>query len=186
MPHSKTQGIWLALNKPGDVVTTRRDPEGRRTVYDFLPPGLPRVEAVGRLDRASTGLLLFTNDFALSQKLLDPDTGVPRTYQVVTDAALSKEALRILREGVTLPDGTGYQGVRITALPAPAPGRSYEFVLREGKNREIRRLVESVGRRVRGLHRLEFGPIRLAGLRCGATRELAGWEVAALKKLAKS
>jgi 23S rRNA pseudouridine2605 synthase len=174
--------IWLALNKPGDVITTRNDPQGRKTVYEFLPQDLPRVEAVGRLDRASTGLLLFTNDFKLSQKLLDPENEVPRTYQVVTDAALPENALRGLREGVTLEDGTSYQSVRWEKIPGPAAGRSYRFILHEGKNREIRKLIEYFGRRVRGLHRLDFGPVLLGDLRCGKTRLLASWEVDRLRK----
>jgi 23S rRNA pseudouridine2605 synthase len=169
--------LWLALNKPAEVLTTRRDPAGRRTVYDFIPPGLPRVEAVGRLDRATTGLLLFTDDFTTSQALLDPEYEIPRTYQVVTDAPLPATALAILAQGAVLADGTLCAPVAVKPLAAPAVGRSYLFTLREGKNREVRRLVEQFGRRVRGLHRRSFGPVDLGDLGSGRTRSLTPVEI---------
>lgn len=173
---------WLALHKPADTVTTRHDPEGRRTVYAFLPPGLPRLEAVGRLDRATTGLLLFTNDFKLGQALLDPEAGLARVYQVVTDAPLPEQARDILSRGVLLADGTFCGPVKIQAAPLPAPERSYHFTLREGKNREVRRLVEHFGRKVRGLHRLSFGPVRIDDLKPGQVRLLSPAEITGLQR----
>jgi 23S rRNA pseudouridine2605 synthase len=175
--------LWLAFNKPADTITTRRDPQGRRTVYEFLPQDLPpRVEAVGRLDRASTGLLLFTNDSKLSQALLNPQNRIPRVYQVVTNFPLPAEAQAKLAAGLTLADGTRLGSIQIKPLDTPAPGRSYQFTLYEGKYREIRKVVMVFNCRVRGLHRLSFAGIELGDLRGGAVRRLTPQEILGLKR----
>jgi len=168
---------WLAFNKPATLLTTRRDPQGRPTVYDRLPSEYSVLEAVGRLDAATTGLLLFTDDGRASQALLNPCHEIPRVYQVVTDQPLPPAALAALKQGVFLGDGTFCQPVQVAPLPGPAPGRSYRLTLQEGKNREVRRLVQHFQRRVRGLHRLQFGPVSLSGLRSGAVRLLTPGEV---------
>ncbi|MBN1594809.1 rRNA pseudouridine synthase [candidate division FCPU426 bacterium] len=175
--------LWLAMNKPAEVTTTRKEDWGRKTVYDLLPPGLPRVEAVGRLDRATTGLLLFTNDFRLAQKLLDPGNKIPRVYQVVTNKPLPEDIFAAMRRGVTLKGGTACNPFEVQKTGKPADGRSYQFCLREGKYREVRRLVMHWGCKVRGLHRLRFGPISLGTIKSGSTRRLDGREVNQLRKM---
>ncbi|MCD4812247.1 pseudouridine synthase [bacterium] len=177
--------LWLAMNKPAEATTTRKEDWGRRTVYDLLPKGIPRVEAVGRLDRASTGLLLFTNDFKSAQELLDPENAISRVYQVVTDKPLPQEALTTLSEGLVLKGGTVCLPVKVRKSNTPASGRSYLFTLREGKYREVRRLVMHFGRKVRGLHRLSFGPVLLDQIKSGQVRPLALWEVSRLLKMAR-
>ncbi len=165
------------MHKPADVVTSRKDPFGRQTVYDLLPSGLPRLESVGRLDRATTGLLLFSNDFQTSQALLNPENEISRVYQVVTNHPLPPHALTLLRQGLILTDGTLCLPVKVHPLAAPAPGRSYVFTLREGKHREVRRLVMHFGYRIRGLHRQQFGPISLVGMKPGQVRRLLDAEI---------
>lgn len=165
-------------------MTSRRDPLGRRTVYDCLPAGLPRVEAVGRLDRATTGLLLFSDDFRTAQRLLNPETELPRTYRVVTDRPLPRHARALLAQGLLLADGELLAPARLLPASAPVPGRTYLLTLHEGKNREIRRLAEHFGCRVRSLHRISFGPIRLLDLKLGETRLLREEEIAGLLRMA--
>ncbi|MCK5242562.1 rRNA pseudouridine synthase [bacterium] len=177
--------LWLAMNKPAEATTTRKEDMGRRTVYDLLPPNLPRVESVGRLDRATTGLLLFTNEFKLGQALLNPENEIPRVYRVVTNRPLPEQALPTLRQGVLLQGGTICQPIKIQKNNFPTPGRSYVFTLQEGKYREVRRLVMHFGRTVRGLHRLTFGPIELGNLKPGQVRRLPDWEINKIRKMIK-
>jgi 23S rRNA pseudouridine2605 synthase len=188
--HPKDQPIsytWLAMNKPGDTITTRRDPEGRKTVYEFLPHhvGL-KVEAVGRLDRATTGLLLFSDDSKLSQALLNPESEIPRTYQVVTNHPLPDHALTALAQGLILADGTLCAPVQAQTAETPAPGRSYRFTLREGKYREVRKIVMHFGCKVRGLHRLSFAGIELEGIKPGTVRNLREDEITRLHRMIKT
>jgi 23S rRNA pseudouridine2605 synthase len=175
--------IWLVMNKPTEATTTRKEDMGRRTVYDVLPQDLPRVEAVGRLDRATTGLLLFTNDFKLGQALLNPANEIPRVYQVVTNYPLPEDALPALRQGIVLKGETVCQPIKIRKSALPRPGRSYIFTLKEGKYREVRRLVMHFKKKVRGLHRLTFGPIELGSLKSGEIRRLEVWEINEIRKM---
>jgi 23S rRNA pseudouridine2605 synthase len=167
--------LSLALHKPRGVVTTRRDERGRRTVYDLLPPGLPWIFPAGRLDADSEGLLILTNDSSLSVRLTAPEHAVAKTYHVTFGVTPDEATLARLRGGVDLPDGrTRPCGVRLLG-----PRRA-EFVLTEGRNRQIRRLAAAVGLRVRRLVRVAVGGLALGGLPPGAHRVLGAEEVARL------
>jgi 23S rRNA pseudouridine2605 synthase len=162
--------VVLALHKPRGVVTTRRDERGRRTVYDLLPPGLPWVFPAGRLDADSEGLLILTSDADLAVRLTEPEHRVPKTYRVTLDAPPTGEQLRRLREGVDLSDGRT-RPAEVRRL-AGAPARVVEIVLTEGRNRQVRRMVRAVGRRVRRLVRVAIGGLELGDLPPGACRML--------------
>lgn len=158
--------LWR-YHKPTGVVTTDRDPEGRPTVFDKLPADLPRVLAVGRLDLTSEGLLLLTNDGELKRKLEHPSTGWARRYRVrvhgrVTDAALAK-----LAKGITV-DGMRYGPIQAELDSAPGANAWLTMTLREGKNREIRRVCEHLGWTVNRLIRVSYGPFQLGQLKRGA------------------
>jgi pseudouridine synthase len=166
---------YVLLHKPRGVVTTARDPQGRRTVVDLVSPG-PRVVPVGRLDAETTGALLLTNDGQLAHRLAHPRYGVAKVYEAEVEGEPGDAALRALREGVELEDG----------LTAPAEvtrlGPAHlELILHEGRNRQVRRMCEAVGHPVRRLHRSRYAGLGLAGLAPGAWRGLATSEVDALK-----
>lgn len=169
---------WLLMHKPKGVVASRRDAWGRPTVYDLLPAGLPAVETVGRLDRETTGLLLFSDDFQLVQRLLLPRSAIPRVYLATTNRPLPAEAVSQLSQGVLLEGKTRCRPVQAELLGE----RRYRFTLFEGKHREVRRLAMHYHRRVTALHRLAFGPISLGELPLGEVRPLTSDEVSALAK----
>lgn len=174
--------IWVALHKPPGYVTTRSDPHGRRTVYDLLPPELSGLFHVGRLDAASEGLLLLTNQGDVAYRLLHPRYGIDRVYDVVVEGELSEEDARRLRDGVDLSDGPA----RVRALerrPSPKPGHARARVtMAEGRKREVRRLFIAIGHPVSRLVRRRYGPIRLGRLPRGEWRRLEQTEVAALER----
>jgi 23S rRNA pseudouridine2605 synthase len=166
---------YVLLHKPAGVVTTARDPQGRRTVIDLVPPE-PRVVPVGRLDADTTGALLLTNDGDLAHRLAHPRYGVPKVYEADVEGSLSREAIQQLREGIELEDGrTAPAEVRLLAR-----GR-IELTLHEGRNRQVKRMLEAVGHPVRRLHRSRYAALDLGGLEPGAWRTLTSGEVAALK-----
>lgn len=151
----------IAYHKPVGEMVTRSDPGGRPTVFERLPPG--RWVSVGRLDVNSSGLLLFTDSGELANRLMHPRYGVEREYEVRVQGGLSAEAVRRLRSGVALEDGPA-RVKRLEAMPSRAQvgtNRWYRMVLTEGRNREVRRMVEAVGARVSRLVRVRFGPISL-------------------------
>jgi 23S rRNA pseudouridine2605 synthase len=171
---------YYVLHKPVGVISTLSDPEGRRTLRDFLPPGR-RVFPVGRLDADTSGLLILTNDGELAHHLMHPRYGVSKLYRVHTDRAPSPEMLRRLQEGIEFEPGVRSAPARVRVRDE-APGESViELELHEGRYRQVRRMCEAAGLRVLRLHRWGYGPLRLAGLERGLWRELSEEEVRRLR-----
>jgi 23S rRNA pseudouridine2605 synthase len=166
--------VW-AVNKPAGVVSTAREPGSRRAVVELVD-SQARLYPVGRLDAESTGLLLLTNDGALANRLTHPRYEVPKTYRARLARAPRERELARLREGVELEDGP-----TAPAQVRQVGGREIEIVLREGRNRQVRRMVDAVGNRVVALKRIGFGPLRLGDLAEGDARRLSGSEVKGLR-----
>jgi len=189
---------YVLVNKPKGVITTTSDPEGRRNVLDLLPPSLRREERlypVGRLDADSTGLLMITNDGDLAFQLTHPKFGVTKEYRVTCGGLATPEQLQQLKQGMYLitpaADGTksskkaSMESVRIVKrLVDRARGDRtvLSIVLREGQNREIRRMMARIGLKVRDLERVAIGPIRLADLKPGQSRLIGKREVDKLRE----
>jgi 23S rRNA pseudouridine2605 synthase len=147
-------------------------------VYDLLPEGLPWVFPVGRLDLDSTGLLLFTNDTKFGERVTGPAAKVPKTYSVVLERPLGASGAAALREGLLLTAGVRCRPAEVIIDPDNA--RECRVVITEGKNRQVRRMFETIGNPVVRLHRLEIGPVSLGNLKEGRVRELTPEEIAAL------
>ena len=171
---------WL-VHKPPGYVTTRRDPEGRPTVYALLPPGVPFVGPVGRLDLDSSGLLLLTNDTQLAAFLTAPDSHVEKMYEVELDAPIDAAQATRLEAGVVVL-GRRTLPARVE-LVSPAPSRALRITLVEGRNRQVRRMLASLGREVVRLHRVRIGPLGIQGLGEGRARRLRPQEIEALAAL---
>jgi len=170
---------YVLLHKPTGVVTTAKDPQGRRTVVDLVPHE-PRVVPVGRLDADTTGALLLTNDGPLAHRLAHPRYGVEKTYVAEVEGDPDDAALAALRDGIALDDGP----------TAPARARRLargrvELVLHEGRNRQVKRMLEAVGHPVQRLHRSAYAGLTLDGLDEGACRELTTREVEQLRRTAQ-
>lgn len=173
---------YYVVNKPAGVVSTAHDPEGRPKVTEMVDSAA-RLYPVGRLDVDSTGLVLLTNDGGLANRLMHPRYEVPRTYRARVAGTPSKRALQALRRGVDLDDGrTG--PAQVTLVGPPGPESVVEITIREGRNRIVRRMLESVGNPVRALERIAFGPVRLGRLRPGDVRRLRPPEREALQRAA--
>lgn len=168
------QLVYWMMHKPVGYVTTVSDPQGRPTVMELLPPDIGRVFPVGRLDLDSEGLLLFTNDGELTQKLLHPSRHVWKRYQCLVRGVPTAATLRALEQGLELTDG-------VTA-PCRARwlGDRLEIELQEGRKRQVRRMLGLVGHPVQALRRVAFGPIHLGDLAPGKCRQLTAAEVARL------
>lgn len=178
--------VYLMLNKPRGLVTTRDDPEGRETVFSCLKEfDTPHLSPVGRLDKASEGLLLFTNDTVLAQKLLDPETHVPKLYHVQTGGKLDDAALEKMRAGI-VDDGEFLTASAIRRLREGDRNAWLEIELREGKNRQIRRMLEHAGAECLRLIRVAIGDIVLGGLPKGKARMLTAAEVEGLRRQVQS
>ena len=174
---------YLLLNKPRGYVTTRRDPQRRRTVMELIPHG-DYLYPVGRLDYDSEGLLLLTNDGALAAALTHPRHEVERVYRVEVSGTPDARSLGRLSRGILL-DGERTAPAKITVLfgeTERASGAVLLVTLREGRNRQVRRMCEAVGHPVKRLTRTRIGPLTDKGLRTGQVRELTPAEVRALKK----
>jgi 23S rRNA pseudouridine2605 synthase len=177
LAHHAPQRLVYALHKPAGVVSTARDPQGRRTVVDLVPEVSTRLYPVGRLDADTTGLILLTNDGELANRLTHPRYEVPKTYRArVANGPVAERALRALREGVDLDDGR----TAPAAVRALGPGE-LELTIREGRKRQVRRMLEAVGHPVLALRRVAFGPLRLGDLAPGAHRRLTAAEVERLR-----
>jgi 23S rRNA pseudouridine2605 synthase len=168
--------VYYLLNKPAGVVSTASDPQGRPTVVGLVPPE-PRVYPVGRLDAATEGLLLLTNDGDLAYRLTHPSYGVEKEYLAQVEGTPKAGAIRRLRDGVDLADGR--------TAPAKVSQVGPDLVrvtIHEGRNRQVRRMAEAVGHPVRRLVRTRIGPLRTGSLRPGEWRELRPDEVRALER----
>ena len=180
---------YVVLHKPRGYVTTRSDPHRRKTVLDLIPDVREYIYPVGRLDYDSEGLLLLTNDGELAAVLTHPRHGVARVYEATVRGVPSSTRLRRLACGVEM-DGRSTAAAEVRMLRAGPPGRAGEalvrIVIREGRNRQVRRMFDAIGHPVRRLRRTRLGPISLRGLRPGAARDLTPAEVGALRRAARS
>lgn len=162
--------LWL-YHKPAGLVTTTRDDKGRATVFDALPPDLPRVMSIGRLDLNSEGLLILTNDGEVKRRLELPSTGWLRKYRVRIHGKPDDAAFEPLRRGLEI-DGERFRPMTVTLDRQQGVNAWISVALREGKNREIRRAMEAVGFQVNRLIRIGYGPFQLGDLKVGAVEEV--------------
>ncbi|MCA3693901.1 pseudouridine synthase [Aquidulcibacter sp.] len=163
--------LWR-YHKPDGLVTTHKDPQGRETVFDHLPEDLPRVISVGRLDLSSEGLLLLTNDGGLARSLELPSTGWLRRYRVRAFGRVSQEELAKLADGITV-DGITYGPMEAILDRAETANAWITVSIREGKNREVRRVLEAIGLKVNRLIRVSYGPFQLGKMPPGSVEEVA-------------
>ncbi|MEX0890624.1 MAG: pseudouridine synthase [Gemmatimonadota bacterium] len=175
---------WVALHKPIGYVTTRADPEGRRTVYELLPEELHGLFYVGRLDYDSEGLLLLTNDGDAAHRLLHPSYGAERVYEALVEGRPDESVMRRLVEGVQLEDGLAVARAAERGERTPG-GVMVRITLAEGRKREVRRMLDAVGHPVKRLRRVRYGPISLGDLPSGGWRELTRKELSALARVAR-
>ena len=178
-PIRARQQHYLLLYKPTGYLTTYRDPAGRPTVYDLIADVEAWVFPVGRLDLDTSGLLLLTNDTRLAERLTNPDYKVPKTYLVKTASRLSDEQLEALRRGVTLGDGPT-RPAEVTRLRDSGNRTFFEITITEGRNRQVRRMVEALDSRVLKLVRTGIGTLRIGALEIGKYRKLTAAEARAL------
>lgn len=161
------------FHKPAGTMTTNRDPEGRRTVFDVLPDGLPRLMTVGRLDYSTEGLLLMTNDGGLARVLELPSTGWLRRYRARVHGTVDETALDRLKEGIAV-DGVLYGAIEVALEREKGSNAWLTVALREGKNREIKKVLGALGLQVTRLIRISYGPFQLGAIEPGAIVELKG------------
>jgi len=164
--------IYLMMNKPRGLVTTADDEKGRETVYSLLPKNLAWIAPVGRLDKASEGLLLFTNDSAWAARITDPASHLDKTYHVQVDHPADTDLIRDLESGVEVGGGEPLRAKSVRILRSGSKTSWLEIVLDEGKNRQIRRMLEGRGVGVLRLMRVAIGGLRLGDLRKGGCRVL--------------
>jgi len=173
------------FNKPKGLLTTERDPKGRPTIYDKLPAGLPRLMPVGRLDLATEGLLLLTTDGEFKRQLELPATGVERIYRARAYGNVTQEQLESLIEGVEI-DGVRYGSIDANMERRTGANFWIEMRLREGKNREVRRVLEYLGLEVSRLIRVAYGPFELGELQPGEVGEILQHQLVAFRKTLKA
>jgi len=181
-PLANSSKIYLTLNKPRGVVTTAADEKGRETVYAYLPKDLPWIAPVGRLDKASEGLLLLSNNSEWAARITAPETHLDKTYHVQISAIGDEKLLRALRNGIRTNDGEFLRVKNVRVLPQGERHSWLEIVLDEGKNRHIRRMLEELKIGVLRLVRVAIGPLILGDLPKGATRPLEQEEKQALDR----
>lgn len=172
---------YLLFYKPKGVITSHGDPNGRMTIYAYLGEESQWVAPVGRLDKDTSGLLLLTNDTDFGNLITNPDSAVTKTYVVKTSALLSDEVIEQLNRGVDLKRGDRAEPLSVRRREDRGKYTWLEVVLTEGKNREVRRMIEAVGYKVLKLVRTQIGPLTLEGLQVGKWRELSPAEVARLR-----
>ena len=170
----------LILNKPKGYITTENDPQGRKTVMELIPQNL-RYFTIGRLDRNSTGVLLFTNDGTLAQELMLPQNRIPRIYEIEIDRILEKSEIMKMGRGIFI--GIRQKGIaKVLQQKVVKKKVIVRLELRQGKNREIRRMMAVLKRKIFSLNRISFGPLNLKGLPIGNWRKLSKTEVIELRK----
>lgn len=169
--------MYLMLNKPRGAVTTANDELGRVTVHDLLPDGLPHLSAVGRLDLDSEGLLLMTNDTRWANRIIAPESHVEKTYNVMVAGRVSESLLKRMVEGVTVKRGEKLRATAASVIRTAGPNTWVEIVLDEGKNRQIRRMIEALELQVERLQRVAIGPLKIGDLSRGSHRLLTQEEI---------
>ncbi len=179
-PVATAAKVYFMLNKPRGVMTTASDEKGRQTVYAFLGPDLPWVVPVGRLDRASEGLLLLTNDSEWAARVLAPATHLNKTYHVQIGRVADAELLESVARGIKTDEGDLLRARNVRMLRSGKRNSWLEIVLDEGRNRHIRRMLEALGVEVLRLVRVAIGPLPLGQLPKGGVRRLTGEEKQAL------
>ena len=183
-PLEKSPAIYLVINKPRGAITTASDEKGRATVYDLLQPGLPWVGPVGRLDKASEGLLLLTNDAEWATKITDPDSHLDKKYHVQINCVADADLLeKITHEHIANNDARDdLRAKRVRLLRHGDKNSWLEITLDEGKNRQIRRLLEGLEVQVLRLVRVSIGPLELGSLKKGSARRLTPEEKKAIDR----
>lgn len=171
--------VYLVLNKPRGVISTMEDPEGRRTLADFVPPRTSRLFHVGRLDTQTEGLIVLTNDGEFANRLAHPSYEVPKTYLVDAAGSMDNRTIKRLEKGVTLEDGP-VKPDRVKLVSRTETRTLLRITLHEGRNRIVRRMMDAVGHPVDRLSRVAIGPIMLGQLPIGETRELTRDELGKL------
>jgi pseudouridine synthase len=178
----KKEFIYILMHKPAGVVTTRADERGRKTVFDLLPERTPFIFPVGRLDKDTSGALLFTNDSQLGERLTNPDSKFPKTYRVVVEGTVREEALEKVRKGIKIEEKYTTLPAGITNVIRNESSTGCDVTIVEGKNRQVRKMFEAVGHRVIALQRVSIGPLQLGSLPAGSIRRLTMQEIIQLRK----
>ena len=173
--------VWIMLNKPRGVVCTSSDPEGRKTVQEYVRDIPERLFHVGRLDLNSEGLLLMTNDGELANRMMHPKYRVEKTYYAVCDGKLTAQEIALLTNGVELEDGMTAPAKVKNVRVNQKGDTSFLITIHEGKNRQIRRMLEAVGHKTLRLKREQYGALKLDNLRTGEWRYLTPAEVDSLR-----
>jgi 23S rRNA pseudouridine2605 synthase len=178
-PLTKRRNLYILLYKPTGYITTFKDPEGRPTVYDLIQDIDQFISPVGRLDLDTSGLLIMTNDTQLAERLTNPDHKVPKTYLLKCSTLLPDEALEQLRRGVELNDGPT-RPAEVRRVRDFGKYTHLEITITEGRNRQVRRMIEAVGSKVLKLVRTHIGPVTFGDLKIGEWREMQPEELAAI------
>ncbi len=173
--------LYLVMNKPKDAITTLSDERGRTTVMSLLKTR-QRVYPIGRLDRNTTGVLLFTNDGEFANRLMHPKYEIPKSYQVTCDKVVTRDHLERLRKGIAL-EGEPTAPADVYVIPR-GRGKEIGLTIHEGRNRQVRKMLESLGYEVLKLDRVAYGPITREGLARGETRSLTRSEIRRLMEMA--
>jgi len=180
-PVRAARKIYLLLYKPKGYITTYKDPQNRPTVYDLIADAGAWLAPVGRLDLDTSGLLIMTNDNQFAERLTNPDYKIPKTYQIKCAGLLSDEQIERLRAGVELSDGPTRPAL-VARLRDSGKHTHLEMTITEGRNRQVRRMLEAVDSKVLKLVRVAIGPVRIAGLQIGKWRHLTEAEVTELTR----
>ena len=179
---SEKKNEYYLMNKPKGVVCTVSDDRGRKTVMDFLPEGAGRVFPVGRLDYETEGLLILTNDGDLAYRLTHPMTEIPKTYVVKIEGTMTEKDLNPIRSGIEL-DGVLTKKCKANIIETHKDYTRVQITITEGKNRQIRRMFEAIGKNVELLRRESIGQLKITGLDRGKTRPLTEYEIFYLQNL---